>query len=342
MQPPLPRQLDFISWTGFRRSAYLQSLLFIVGCLLMKCLFTDSRDTHHYRRYDNGVKHQRNIHFQPDENLISPESPEFDTGTPINVTVEKGQTAFFHCKVKNQGANTVSWVRYTPLLNIVSISDGIFIPDNRFTLVRIPGSSDWTLRVVGVRQTDSGTYECQIGTDPKMGRNITLHVVDAMFQSDSEDTRPRIRTTGDEVARAIIKGERETHAGQSLNLTCYIASSATAPSNRLIKWHHNETNDLNYAHTQRSGHQIEIYQSPSGMFSRLFIRHAHNYHAGKYTCSANHAEPTTIFVQIHPSTEPLALKRSSATSLRYAKYGIPVTAAQVFALLLVINSRIKI
>ncbi|GAV04279.1 hypothetical protein RvY_14581-2 [Ramazzottius varieornatus] len=158
---------------GYVTSSWSHSfLLWLICC----CCFSESKE--HHRRYNTGTRHSGNHHSVPAENLVPQEPPAFESTTPVNVTVEKGQAAFLHCKIKNQGDYTVSWVRYVRGdFNIVAIGTDVFIPDNRFSLVRIPGSADWTLRIVSVRPSDEGSYECQIGTTPKMGRNITLQVI---------------------------------------------------------------------------------------------------------------------------------------------------------------------
>ncbi|XP_055327936.1 lachesin-like isoform X2 [Paramacrobiotus metropolitanus] len=284
--------------TGVMRRCWIQigfrhSLLIIVYSLFWNCLISDAKE--YYRRYNIGPKYTNSILADLEENSLTASLPAHDLSTPSNVTIEKGQPAFLHCKIKNQGSHMVSWVRYTKDFNIVTIGDTVFIPDSRFALVRIPGAQDWTLRILDVKPADAGVYECQIGTTPKMGRNITLTVL---------------------VARAIIKGDPETQVGHPLNLTCSIVSSFSAPANTLIKWFHNDSTYLNYDPTARSGYHLEIYQahSPTGMFSRLIIPSVHNYHAGKYTCSANNAESSNIFVQVHPSKQPIALRRRTGNA----------------------------
>lgn len=52
-----------------------------------------------------------------------------------------------------------------------------YTTDNRFTAVHSEGSNDWTLRIDSAQRADSGVYECQVSTDPKMSQPFHLQVV---------------------------------------------------------------------------------------------------------------------------------------------------------------------
>lgn len=86
----------------------------------------------------------------------------------------------------------VSWILSTDL-QVLTSGRNIFTSDNRFTITNDeailphasidgPGSSvedkteSWSLHITNVRSEDSGQYECQINTEPKLKSNVTLLV----------------------------------------------------------------------------------------------------------------------------------------------------------------------
>ncbi|XP_055350715.1 uncharacterized protein LOC129597248 isoform X2 [Paramacrobiotus metropolitanus] len=103
--------------------------------------------------------------------------PQFDPGLPANFTIEKGNPVELPCRISNQGKNMVSWVKYNNRhFHVLSVGDILLTEDERITLSKNEGPSDWALTITKVKLSDSGVYECQIGTSPKLGRNVTLHV----------------------------------------------------------------------------------------------------------------------------------------------------------------------
>ncbi|GAU96815.1 hypothetical protein RvY_08200-2 [Ramazzottius varieornatus] len=103
--------------------------------------------------------------------------PTFDRNEMVqNVTVEKGQTAYLPCVILNQEHFTISWLRKNRHMNIITVGEHRFIQDERYSLPHYKGPSDWTLKIANVKLADGGIYECQIGTTPKTGRNISLFI----------------------------------------------------------------------------------------------------------------------------------------------------------------------
>lgn len=52
-----------------------------------------------------------------------------------------------------------------------------FIGDGRFQVLHPPNSDTWTLLLRGGRGSDSGQYECQISSEPKLSLVYQLNVV---------------------------------------------------------------------------------------------------------------------------------------------------------------------
>lgn len=69
----------------------------------------------------------------------------------------------------------VSWIR-TRDLHILTSGALTFSADSRFESVHSSNGDFWGLRLRGARIADTGQYECQVNTDPKMSLAINLVV----------------------------------------------------------------------------------------------------------------------------------------------------------------------
>lgn len=70
----------------------------------------------------------------------------------------------------------VSWMRKRDM-HILSAGISTYTSDLRFQVIHPDKSENWTLQIKSPQQRDSGTYECQVSTEPKMSLNYTLNVV---------------------------------------------------------------------------------------------------------------------------------------------------------------------
>lgn len=61
-------------------------------------------------------------------------------------------------------------------LHILTTSDLTFSSDVRFSPEHVSGSDAWTLRLENARKSDTGTYECQVNTEPKIMYIVQLFV----------------------------------------------------------------------------------------------------------------------------------------------------------------------
>jgi len=108
-----------------------------------------------------------------------PHQPQF-LPSPRNLTVTEGEEASLPCRVKNLFQHyTVSWIRASDV-TVLSVGHLTFSSDERFSVLEIPRprlvASDWSLTVKNASVDDSGMYECQVNTDPKMNRKFHLAV----------------------------------------------------------------------------------------------------------------------------------------------------------------------
>lgn len=69
----------------------------------------------------------------------------------------------------------VSWIRRKDL-QILTSGPVTFSADTRFTPVYSEGRDFWGLRIRSPKIQDTGQYECQVNTDPKIGHIINLTV----------------------------------------------------------------------------------------------------------------------------------------------------------------------
>ncbi|KXJ78198.1 hypothetical protein RP20_CCG005227 [Aedes albopictus] len=89
--------------------------------------------------------------------------PYFDFDVQRNLTFTVGQTGFLHCRVERLGDKDVAWIRKRDL-HILTTGSSTYTSDQRFQ-IKYP------------QVRDSGVYECQINTEPKMSLSYELHVI---------------------------------------------------------------------------------------------------------------------------------------------------------------------
>ncbi|XP_069195628.1 uncharacterized protein [Procambarus clarkii] len=101
--------------------------------------------------------------------------PEFSEALANNITVMEGETAALPCVVTRLRGRSVSWMRQRDL-HVISANQLIFTSDDRFKVRMDNETSSFTLEIVAALTNDSGVYECQINTRPKLSRPVTLRV----------------------------------------------------------------------------------------------------------------------------------------------------------------------
>ncbi|ROT78845.1 putative basement membrane-specific heparan sulfate proteoglycan core protein-like isoform X2 [Penaeus vannamei] len=175
------------------------------------------------------------------------------------VTVKEGDTARLPCVVEHLNDKAVTWLRRRDL-HILTVGHHTYSADERFQVVHAEASNEWTLVVRYVQRRDAGVYECQINTDHKLSRAVTLKVHDTSQQMSVSKTKVFLAnntaSTKDGNLRVEIQGPRELYIeeGSSLSLTCVVTSSR-GPS-KLIYWYHN-TNLIDY-NSPRGGVSLKV------------------------------------------------------------------------------------
>ncbi|XP_050693887.1 kin of IRRE-like protein 1 [Eriocheir sinensis] len=183
----------------------------------------------------------------------------------------------------------VSWIRRQDL-HVLTTGNFTYTTDTRFRALHLPGSPFWSLEVDRPAITDSGLYECQVSTQPKIFRRFRLSVV---------------------VPSARITGSREIFmkAGSDINITCVVKGAIRGAP---VTWYHvlprdppkEELVEINAG--GRGGVQL-VTDKNSGT-SWLLVTHATWRDAGNYTCAPVHATPASGSVHVLDALRALDLR----------------------------------
>ncbi|XP_043277386.1 limbic system-associated membrane protein-like [Venturia canescens] len=212
--------------------------------------------------------------------------PYFDNTTKRETTTTVGQSAYLHCRVRNLGDRAVSWIRKRDL-HILTVGILTYTNDQRFQSLHSDGSDEWTLKISSPQVRDSGTYECQVSTEPKISQAYNLSVV---------------------VSKAKIVGNTELHikSGSDINLTCIVLQTPEPPS--FIYWYRGE-HVINYS--QRGG--INVVTEKQTRTSRLLISRALPADSGNYTCAPSTAESASVLVHVLNGEHPAAMQHGNSS-----------------------------
>lgn len=221
-------------------------------------------------------------------NLIDTQSPPYFVNTSRSmVYTALGRTAILVCKVRNLGDRAVSWIRQRDL-HILTVGETSYTNDLKFFPTHPPGSDEWNLRVRSPGLRDSGSYECQVNTEPKKSRLFHLDVV---------------------ISKAKIHGDRDlfVQEGSDLNLTCTALSTPEPPD--TVVWRHN---NLDLGMSTRGG--IAIVTEKRRRASNIMIARAVSSDSGNYSCSPSNAEADTVGVHVLEATGGLPRANVMASS----------------------------
>lgn len=218
--------------------------------------------------------------------------PRFDNSTERNVTAQLGKSAFLHCKIRQLGDRTVSWVRQRDL-HILTVGTYTYTSDQRFHSIHLEGSEDWTLEIRYTQKWDAGVYECQVSTEPKMSLNISLSVV---------------------VAKARIPEGSNLYiqSGNTINLTCVVTDTRTPPV--YVFWYHDDRM-INYDSSRREGIRVVTERGPATTVSRLQVLDAATRDSGNYSCIPSYADPANITVHVLNGEKPAAMQHGRQGNL---------------------------
>uniref|UniRef100_A0A1B0GEJ8 Ig-like domain-containing protein n=2 Tax=Glossina TaxID=44049 RepID=A0A1B0GEJ8_GLOMM len=221
--------------------------------------------------------------------------PYFDEMNTTNVTAVEEETAVLKCRVKNKGNRTVSWMRKRDL-HILTTNIYTYTGDQRFAVVHPPGSDDWDLKVEYAQQRDTGIYECQVNTEPKINLAVVLEVT---------------------AARAKILGSTEIHVKRDSTIALACSVNIHAPS---VIWY--QGSSIVDFDSLRGGISLETEKTDTGTTSRLMLTRASLRDSGNYTCMPTGAIPASVRVHVLTGEQPAAMQTSKGLHVARTKLAI--------------------
>lgn len=311
------------------------------------------RNNHHHRR--NGNSTSRNGGGKRAAVQVTspvPDSPPYlasDNAPPktiISVQTSLNGNIFMHCPVDMTEDFQVSWVRL-PDWRIVASGRNIYNKDERFRVLHVEGTDEWTLQIKYAALVDQGLYECQVSTET--GIMIYYYNVSVIVPDTS-----------------IIGGsEYHVDMGSAIQLTCIIRNIPQEP--QFVFWYHNDRM-INYdSITDSSGSKTAMddasSSSPSSsrtkararprvevvteiesnsmtndgeqregaadrsVTSQLTIRHVTDVDSGNYTCAPSNAEPASTMVYVSEGDDAAAAIQVSVGETTNVSDVVPANSA---------------
>ncbi|XP_064535100.1 lachesin isoform X2 [Drosophila montana] len=185
-----------------------------------------------------------------------------------NITVPQGRDISFTCVVDNLGQYRVAWIKSDSkaILGIhthmVSLNPRLSVTHN--------GHNTWKLHISHVQLNDSGSYMCQVNTDPMKSLSGYLDVVvppDILYHPD-ENIDEGVSTEGGSIA-----------------LQC----SATGVPEPMVQWRREGGKDIIIRSESRDK---QAFKSVEG--ERLTLTNVHRSDMGGYLCIASNGVPPSV------------------------------------------------
>ncbi|XP_032289722.1 uncharacterized protein dpr16 isoform X2 [Drosophila virilis] len=240
-----------------------------------------------------------------------------------NVTVQAGQHAYLPCQLHQHSNKPLSWVRLRDE-HIIAVDHTTFINDARFAallqssqanftnslLEATNGSSlGWTLLIKYVSLQDTGWYECQLATEPKMSAKVQLFVI-----------TPKTELIGDK--------QRFVKAGSRVELHCIVRGTLEAP--KYIVWYRekqqvvaeNEASGIeNGWYTQIDRNIFGSTEHSRNTIGSLVIPVVRKTHSGNYTCEPENSDAVSIQLHVLSGEYSASAIMSTAAGLYRHEHG---------------------
>ncbi|XP_069184870.1 neural cell adhesion molecule 2 [Procambarus clarkii] len=204
--------------------------------------------------------------------------PYFLPPAAKNVTALEGQSAYLHCRVAQLGDKKVSWIRRRDL-HVLTSGVHTFASDQRFLALHADRSENWTLHIRFSQVRDSGEYQCQVNTDPRISMLFYLNVQEAATMMDGSD-------------------QRYVRAGSTIQLSCSTSIASQPPG--LLYWYRD-------AEILQDGGRVDISTHlENETVSKLVIQGARVGDSGNYTCWPTKFLPASVMVHVIPEAKAAA------------------------------------
>ncbi|XP_031337929.1 lachesin-like isoform X2 [Photinus pyralis] len=187
-----------------------------------------------------------------------------------NHTVTQGRDVYFTCIVNHLSTYKVAWIK-SDSKAILAIHTHMVAQNPRLSVTH-NGHNTWMLHVSNVQKNDSGTYMCQINTDPMRSQMGNLEVViPPDILNDNESTE---------------SGGGMAVEGGTVKLRCH-ATGVPEPS---VLWRREDSRNLVLRH--EGGREKQVLRSYDG--DTLVLNNIQRSDMGPYLCIASNNVPPSV------------------------------------------------
>ncbi|XP_063701806.1 lachesin [Culicoides brevitarsis] len=187
-----------------------------------------------------------------------------------NMSVTQGRDISFTCVVNNLGPYKVAWIK-SDSKAILAIHTHMVALNPRLSVTH-NGHNTWKLHISHVQLDDSGSYMCQVNTDPMSSISGYVNVVvppDILNQADTDSS--------------MIEGE--TNEGGSVSLLC----QATGVPEPTVQWRREGGKDIVL---RGEGREKTLHKHVDG--ERLTLTQVQRSDMGGYLCIASNGVPPSV------------------------------------------------
>lgn len=266
----------------------MQSLLSILVVILSSPV---SSPGHHYQEEDLPKVQPLNYRLPH----IPTKPPSFLGPSSLNLTGSPGSTIVLPCRVMSLGSASLSWLR-RPQLTVLSSGTTLFSSSPRLRLLHYPGSPDWNLQLGPLLPQDEGTYECQVNTEPKQSRIVTLNI-----DTHGPGPGPALALQGDigpeekqRRTEILAPDHMKVDEGGTASLECVVTEHEVAPA--YFTWYILGT-PLDFSN-HRGGILLQTEKKRRSSSSRLTITRMSSSDSGVYTCSPVGSGNRSVTIQV--------------------------------------------
>lgn len=255
-------------------------------------------------------------------------APRFVEGQKTDVYVGVGETARLACAVKRVQDKSVLWVRFRDL-HILTFDHTVFTADPRVSLKM--DNSSFVLNIKKAQVSDTGRYECQINTEPKMSMFFNLTVIDQPL--------PKLKVW--------ISGPPEQRAppGHTITFTCeakYVWKNQqpafNIPLAQINLYWLFEQRPIASQTDHRGGILVDTDRTSGSATSRLTISDVTSRDQGQYTCVVGQQRDSLSFLLEHEYDEygerMEAMQRDQAN--RGAEKAAKISSTTILSVLLIL------
>jgi len=233
-----------------------------------------------------------------------------------NITTFKGAVVVLPCRVVHLGSASVSWIR-RPQLTVLTYGVILFSSSPRLKLLHEEDSPDWNLQIQSALPEDSGTYECQINTEPKISRVVHLVVTDEESLTQPVLPGQPMQVAGSTLAlldapALAMQAERfaqqrvqkteilsppeiSIEEGGSVTMECVVTEHQVPPTS--FTWYIGQK-ALDF-HVHRGGILLQEERKTRSSASKLTITRMSVEESAVYTCSPHGADSASVRVTVY-------------------------------------------